>query len=632
MTELYIDGVSAVLPKDFNIQVKRENPLFTKNGEYTYDITLPLTNATNANLYKHLNRLNSVEEVTTKRKAVLIADNRVYCNGTEIITGWTDESVSIQIAAGNSEMNYVIGNDLKISSLSKMTETLPVYEGLAVAGVKYTYPQTDVCFTMVYDRVAGEVINPWVNTGIGKTDITPGYLQDSGLVYPNLRSFVPQPYLCAFLKDLFKALGYTLTSNFLEETIYHELIICHTVRTRKWCKILPGWSVGDFLEQVELLFNGLFVVDNRNRIVRFLSKTTYYHAVTTNHVRWVEDVYEVETADKDDEPEAVNIMQSDVRYGFPDNTYWRRCCLPDSVKAAASKGEIPVEVDPPATGFINRMYTWFTDHRDENILWTDLDTGRTVFFYVETVGSKDILHWQLADEFASIQRENAEQEVELEIMPVEIGQADVTFFAFDEGGGTVTYSIPMPAIDGGSGNKEENNEAKAVADLLENSSSDSDSESKSKIFLAFYSGLVMNMGVWCDYMLLPLAYTDEYAFIRGVNEWIQTNTEGKTLRLTDLQPNLWEGSSDIDQRNEIKLTSYDPNLYDPRAVFEIRNKRYVCKEIEYTLDANGRKGAWTGNFYPAKISDTEADARWILADGKWRDGGVWLDNGRWLDS
>ena len=33
MTELYIDGVSAVLPKDFNVQVKRENPLFTKNGE-----------------------------------------------------------------------------------------------------------------------------------------------------------------------------------------------------------------------------------------------------------------------------------------------------------------------------------------------------------------------------------------------------------------------------------------------------------------------------------------------------------------------------------------------------------------------------------------------------------------------
>ena len=107
MTELFIDGVQAVLPKDFSIQVKRENPLITKNGEYTYEITLQLTNATNAELYAHLNRLNSVQEVKTKRAAILVADNRVYCNGTEIITGWTDDTVSLQIASGNSELNYL---------------------------------------------------------------------------------------------------------------------------------------------------------------------------------------------------------------------------------------------------------------------------------------------------------------------------------------------------------------------------------------------------------------------------------------------------------------------------------------------------------------------------------------------
>ena len=38
MTQLYIDGIEAVLPADFSIAVKRENPLFTKNGEYTYII------------------------------------------------------------------------------------------------------------------------------------------------------------------------------------------------------------------------------------------------------------------------------------------------------------------------------------------------------------------------------------------------------------------------------------------------------------------------------------------------------------------------------------------------------------------------------------------------------------------
>ena len=108
MTELIIDGVSAVLSKDFSIQVKRENPLFTKNGEYTYDITLPLDNPTNAELYKHLNRLNSTQPVSTDRRAVLVADNRVYCNGTEVITGWTEDTVSARTDGGTDHEHHAI--------------------------------------------------------------------------------------------------------------------------------------------------------------------------------------------------------------------------------------------------------------------------------------------------------------------------------------------------------------------------------------------------------------------------------------------------------------------------------------------------------------------------------------------
>lgn len=58
-----------------------------------------------------MNRLNITDRPATKRKAVLVADNRVYLNGTEIITGWTDTKVSIQLVSGNSELNYFVGSD-----------------------------------------------------------------------------------------------------------------------------------------------------------------------------------------------------------------------------------------------------------------------------------------------------------------------------------------------------------------------------------------------------------------------------------------------------------------------------------------------------------------------------------------
>ena len=51
MTQLIIAGTEAVLPLSFSVTVRRENPFFTKSGEYTYDVQLRLDNAVNLQLY-----------------------------------------------------------------------------------------------------------------------------------------------------------------------------------------------------------------------------------------------------------------------------------------------------------------------------------------------------------------------------------------------------------------------------------------------------------------------------------------------------------------------------------------------------------------------------------------------------
>ena len=125
MTELYIDGVSVPLPAGFEMSVKHENPYFTKNGEYTYDIELSLNDPTVAKLYGFINRLNRSDTVAVNRRAVLIADNRVYIDGSEIITGWSDTKVQIQLVSGNSQLNYIVGSDKYISELDNMPVTNP---------------------------------------------------------------------------------------------------------------------------------------------------------------------------------------------------------------------------------------------------------------------------------------------------------------------------------------------------------------------------------------------------------------------------------------------------------------------------------------------------------------------------
>ena len=202
MVSLYIDGTPVVLPSDFATEIKIENSFFTKNGEYTYDFKLPLNNPTNAALYAHLHRLNNVSEIKEKRQAVLIADNRCYNNGTEIITDWTDDSVSIQLASGNSELNYLIGANLQVSFLNMGTAELTDESGRVAyytQSLQKSYPGFDYVAAPV-STPAG-ILNEW---RFGKT--TSGY--SLRLADGTIR--IVQPYLCAIVRRMLNALGYTI--------------------------------------------------------------------------------------------------------------------------------------------------------------------------------------------------------------------------------------------------------------------------------------------------------------------------------------------------------------------------------------------------------------------------------------
>lgn len=631
MTELIIDGIQAVLPKDFSIQVKRENPLITKNGEYTYDITLQLTNAVNAGLYAHLNRLNSVQELKTKRSAVLIADNRVYCNGTEIITGWTDDTVSIQIASGNSELNYFIGGTLMVEFL-KMRETVPGFDGGTAAGtqdlmkyVQKTYPEVDYCLAPVLDQGTGYIHNQWCMKTSGLADNR--YLETDDMFY-----VTPQPYLCAYIKELIKALGYELTHNQLEDTIYKDVYICHTEITFEWSKMLPGWRVNDFLEQVERLFNAVFLVDNRKREARLLLRGRYFAGSTSVHIQNVEDVYEAET----EEPDVDDPASSNVAYKVDDCEFWRWNILPETVKNGAKIAYIPA--DYPTT--MRSIREWFNDieHKKTDTIYIHEANGLKYIYLGDRqdAGNGRIYAiYVIADKFAGIDREDAPNTVELEMIPAAFQSTEFNFYGFGGMGSSKTWAVHIP-FTSGSNDESVTGVQQSIEEQIQNGRG-KDTVSKRNICLAFYTGLQsLNYTFNGVSLRFPRPYIDEYAryHISGDKScWFydKINDIGASLCLNVFEEQLYQTNYDIDYTKAVKIQSHDPNIYATHQVFEIRNKRYVCKEMEFTLDAFGRKGAWTGTFYPIRISDTEADIRWILADGRWRDGGVWLDNGRWLD-
>lgn len=634
MTELFIDGTSAVLPKDFSIAVRRENPMFTKNGEYTYDITLPLDNPVNAKLYSHLGRWNNAAPLPTGRAAVLVADGRTYCNGTEIITGWTDGTVSIQIASGNSELNWLIGAEKKLSEIGMKETPLRMDDYGKFLHIRDTYPEVEYALFPVANP-AGKLLNEWVFYGSEKEPApAPGAV------------FAPQPYLLPFMEEVIRALGYTMERNCLEDTIFKDLCICHAWDTARWGDMLPGWTAKDFLAQVEQLFEAVFVVDNKNKSVRLLFRGQYLAGAPVAHVRLVEDAYEAET---EEEPDIEDMKQCNVRYNLPDSDTWKFACLPENAKQAAKRDVIPADYKGQSDDQFGRVIDWFYAHQSTDTIYTDERNGLQYLFLQkieEETGSSgrptySQIQYVMVDRFSNLEREGATTDVELDLMPATMAEATIRLLD-DNGNEKKDENAQkrevwqLPSVEEGTDTEAE---AKTLADIIREG--EPGEPSAGSIPLAFYTGMSeIGMASRGNPRTYPLPYTDEYLFGRNVSRkdnvlgtvYRKTNSIGATLRLAKLDELIYQSAYDIDYRHAIKATSFDPEAYDPMAVFEIRHRRYICKEMEYTIGPDGRKGPWTGTFYPVALPDAEATGQWVLADGKWRDGGLWRDNGQWNDS
>lgn len=608
MTDLIIAGVHAVLSSDFTVTVKQENPFVTKNGEYTYDCTLSLLNSVNANLYSFLHRINKREAFATDREVVLIADNRVYCDGTEVITKWTNEKVTIQIVSGNSQLNYFIGSDKLVSTLDMgkaiVTEDSEeeALDDYATRG--YAFPTA---------LVDGEVINQ--------------YLKDGDTYKPNRNvRFVAMPYLSAYVEKILIALGYSISSNVISTTDYKDIILYHGVDTTEFSKMLPGWTCKEFLEEVEKFFNIVFIIDKRDKGVDIVTQAKYYSTAEMVHVRNVKDAYESEINDSDDDDEHTT---SNIGYALSEDSYYKLQRLSDGIKTICT---LASETLSQLKGL---DYTDTTIGDRKLMLDTDPNTNKKYIYkkpeypddWPENMKRPAAWYVYEVDIYKNlIQKEGTtDVGVELNILPAIPGYSNDC--VKDSSGSYTVYEMCTCAkIDANTDATIETQES--ANDYITNY--EAKSESKSTIYASFYNGRRYDINRHDEISeMKPEMYFDNMSWYDAAQNVV---SHYSSFRLENIKSEFYNTSYKINRNKKYTIESYDPNIYDPRKIFEIRNKRYLCESIEYSIDAKGRKGTWKGIFHPVEISDTDAEHLWILADGRWRDNGVFIDNGRWLDS
>ena len=609
-TQLIINGVETVLPQNFAVTVKRENSFFTKSGEYTYDATIRLDNPVNRSLYGFLHRLNKEEQLETDRSAVLIADGHVYCRGKEIITRWTDDTVSIQIVSGESELNYFIGQDRKISSLNM--------------------PSVNTISSLFDPRVVyPTIVDPDSGTAYNYA------IWDNNVFYIPTGMRRHQPRLCPMVRMVIEALGYTIGTDQLQDSDFRYAFLVNVSATSEFAKMLPGWTVKDFLTEVEKFCGVVFVTENSDPdhpTCDIIFRHQYYMDVRQYTLKNVVDAYEAEIDDKGSDNE---ISSKDIVYDLPDNKYSRHQRLPesflDTVTVVDCDGygqvESALKAAGPRTVAVNT-----TDGR--KYILRHVSMSRVWYagtkYEVTKVVEKDVI--EEVDFLKNLEREDPDgnEPVTMKIIP-----APIDWYLYDrlhtpdDTWNGIMRAIVIPGISGMEQEVEVTEESVSdydIYDAIGNYSEPSDG-SASQLYVALCNGEHPR-----DNHMIPVAYVDAYLetmAAQSMGEYFGTYTG--SLMLQSLDEALYSNGYEIDTRHAYTVETYDPNVIDVRQVYVIRNKRFVCRDVEEVITADGRQKKWKGTFYPIHLSDEALEKRWVLTHGVWDDGAAWLDDGRWHD-
>ena len=639
MTHLIIDGQEAVLPKNFSCTVKRENSFFTKNGEYTYDVNLRLDNPTNRELYDFLHRVNKTDSYGTGRKVELIADGHTFTRGTEIVTRWTEETVTIQIVSGASELNYFIGQDKMISELDMgEIEAEDIAEPF-IQNPELCYPDIDYCMPTIVEEGKDGAINFWIYN----EDLDAGRRwYDFGRTFVN--TMAAQPYMCAVLRRMLVALGYQIGLFELEDTQFKNLFFVNRKYTRKYSEMFAGWTVKDLLEEIEKLTNCCFLTDNNNKRVDVLLRHTFYLTASQFTIRNVIDAYEAEV---DTEEQNADISSADIIYDLDDDDFYNMMRLPEVVNdyveyrhyntfdelRLALETLSPTEKVIGVNDATGRKYVRRQDTSDETE-WEGSEMNRRRHLKLQKLDEVDM--------FADLRREDGNGEVELKLIPAPMGTwtASMDQIVTEEGqygevdvqtyGGLVAIpAITIPQSDTSTVDSDEEEGPKSVIDLIKSAEEKSE-DSQIKLYIAFYNGLHGPFVGNITSFKVGVAYTDaEHAFAFGAPA-DQMTYEG-SLRTSVIDAATYSNSYQIDTRYAMTFETYDPNMIDPRQVYVILNRRFVVRDIEETINAEGRQPKWKLTCYPITISDEALAKRWVLTRGTWDDGAAWREDGRWND-
>ena len=615
MTQLFIDGQEVVLPEDFSCKIMSENPLFTKSGDYTLNITISLENPINAHIYKYINRINSLSRFVN-RAAILVSDNEVVIKGEEVILNISDRNIEIQIVAGNSSLNYLIGNDRKLRDLN--LGTADIDKNQIVNNLSKDYPQVDFQllpffdpekeffgnrYSWVWDSTLGKRRLIYAYDGEFKATLISG--SNERYKYENYR---PQPYLCAIIKKIFQSIGYNLNSVLESHPIYKFAYIVHAHDSLEFAKMLPDWTVIKFFEEIENIFDCTVIVDNNTMEARIVFNYQFYSSASENDITML-DNFDAEIEESEEKMQ----YEKNISYNLPDSIYYSYQNLPASLIKNLHVIESEYGTDRQNIEEIAN----FIKNRTPDAVRADqrkMYKSKSLEF-IEYVQADKVMAKSINDYTPLKNNDSDSDDVQLNIIPAEF------FNYYWQGYLNMTpwymlLQIPVAKCDEAPLILEEIDSViinPLIQDLIEDENSTTGmNENSNQMHIAFYNSsfsATFNGGdpVPASNVSHPLSY------VRSISERVQLTGSyfhfyepynGKyvnPLSLKFLYEEIYSKNEKIDRSKVYKIQFLNPSKkLDPKQIFVISNRKFYCRKFERTITIDGFDEVIEGEFYPEK--------------------------------
>ena len=573
MTRLFIDGQEVVLPEQFELELITENPYFTRNGEYTYDIDIDLRVPQNRQIYKNIQR----SDVTTKidnRTAVITAGAFELIHGIEVVLSVDNYTAKIQIVAGNSQLNY--NGEQRIREIE-------------IDGVNYSDDEavqslygTSKTHHAVYTPVVA--YKTYYNNYVNGLD-----LRNNAPVFNHDTSMVPQYYLLYILENIIEKLGFVKGRDYIEDYFWQRVFIVNTRPELKPQEILPDWTVNEFFDEIEKYLHCIIVVDKFTGIYNIYKRSSYFDF---SSIIYIDDVLD-DNIEKVYDPDVDYAYNYDaVSYDFPSKDIYKYFRLDENVKPLSTVVNVSSSENVDPENYQTYYDNPYLIHSEKY----SIDYAMVKLINYETT-QQEYLTLRVVDRFADGGDKDIEEKTTFKIVPSDIGRAEI--WNYDGMDATCPAVKSITEIN-------QSEEKIGITDLI-NGNAKIESYVPDRIYIGIYYGMqkvtVMKDAVYqLSEDVFPCSYVDHY-FIDEFNPREDTmpthvnmnytlSFSGDTGLLSYYQDN-----KKIDTTIEYSFKFITNKTYDLRQIFVIRNKKYFCKEIRYTITPKGLDKVAEGVFY-----------------------------------